>query len=57
VADADYLGISVAQSETAKKIEPGNIADYDEGGQIVGIEVLSVGMSHRTIASHSHASH
>jgi len=41
-ADAVYLEISDSEVETSREIEPGIIADYDAGGHIVGIEVLSV---------------
>lgn len=42
VADAAYFGISDAEIESTREIEPGIIADLDADGRIVGIEVLSV---------------
>jgi uncharacterized protein YuzE len=42
IADAAYFEISAAEVATTKQIEPGIMADYDEEGRLVGIEVLSV---------------
>lgn len=42
LADAAYLEISGSDVETSKEIQPGIIADYDDKGQIVGIEILYV---------------
>ncbi len=42
IADAAYLEISGLDVESSKEIQPGIIADYDENGQIVGIEILHV---------------
>lgn len=39
-ADAAYFGISDAEIETTREIEPGIVADYDAEGHLVGIEVL-----------------
>lgn len=41
-ADAAYFGISDAEIETSREIEPGIVADYDAVGHIVGIEVLAI---------------
>ncbi|MBK9027137.1 MAG: DUF2283 domain-containing protein [Propionivibrio sp.] len=41
-ADAAYFGISDAEIETTREIEPGIVADYDAEGHLVGIEVLSI---------------
>jgi uncharacterized protein YuzE len=42
IADAAYFEISTADVATTKQIEPGIMADYDDQGHLVGIEVLSV---------------
>jgi len=41
-ADAAYLEISDMEIKTTREIEPGIIADYDDEGHVVGIEVLSI---------------
>jgi len=41
-ADAAYFEISDAEIKETREIEKGIIADYDDEGRIVGIEVLSV---------------
>lgn len=41
-AGATCFEISNAEIKAAREIENGIIADYDEGGHIVGIKVLSV---------------
>jgi uncharacterized protein YuzE len=42
IADAAYLEIGGLDVESSKEIQPGIIADYDEKGLIVGIEILHV---------------
>jgi uncharacterized protein YuzE len=42
LADAAYLELSTANVETSCEIQPGIVADYDENGQIVGIEILQI---------------
>ena len=42
VADAAYLEIGGVDVESSKEIQPGIIADYDDKGQIVGIEILHI---------------
>lgn len=42
IADSAYLAISENEVATTKEIEPGIIADYDENGSLIGIEILSV---------------
>jgi len=41
-SDAAYFEISSEEVVSTKEIEQGIIADYDQQGHIVGIEVLSV---------------
>lgn len=42
IADCAYLEISGNEAVTTREMEPGIIADYDENGHLVGIEILSV---------------
>ncbi|AUM00099.1 DUF2283 domain-containing protein [Zoogloeaceae bacteirum Par-f-2] len=42
IADSAYVGISEKEVATTREIEPGIIADYDEAGALIGIEILSV---------------
>lgn len=42
IADSAYLSISEHEVVTTREIEPGIIADYDEKGALIGIEILSV---------------
>ncbi|EIC21513.1 DUF2283 domain-containing protein [Thiorhodovibrio frisius] len=42
IADAAYFEICDADVETARELEPGIIADYDDKGRLVGIEVLAI---------------
>lgn len=42
IADSAYLAISEHEVATTREIEPGIIADYDEAGALIGIEILSV---------------
>ncbi|THF63597.1 DUF2283 domain-containing protein [Pseudothauera nasutitermitis] len=42
IADCAYVGISEKEVASTREIEPGIIADYDESGTLVGIEILSV---------------
>ena len=39
-ADALYLSLGDAQASESKEVAPGIIVDYDEKGQVVGIEML-----------------
>lgn len=47
-ADAAYFEISPSEVTTTKEIEPGIIADYDQDGHLVGIEILSVSQRAKT---------
>ncbi|THF58098.1 DUF2283 domain-containing protein [Pseudothauera rhizosphaerae] len=42
IADCAYVGLSEKEVATSREIEPGVIADYDENGALIGIEILSV---------------
>lgn len=42
LADAAYFEISDADVESTRELEPGIMADYDDKGHLVGIEMLSV---------------
>lgn len=42
IADCAYVGISEKEVATTHEIEPGIIGDYDESGDLIGIEILSV---------------
>lgn len=39
-ADALYLNLSEAPAGESEEVAPGIIVDYDEKGQVVGIEML-----------------
>ncbi len=39
-ADALYLSLGDAPASESKEVAPGIIVDYDEKGQVVGIEML-----------------
>lgn len=42
IADCAYLEISDKKAVVTREIEPGIIADYDENGHLIGIEILSI---------------
>jgi uncharacterized protein YuzE len=42
IADAAYLEIQAGDVVTSREIEAGIVADFDEQGRIVGIEILHV---------------
>ncbi len=39
-ADALYLSLSDGSADRSEEVSPGIILDYDEGGHVVGIEML-----------------
>ena len=39
-ADALYLNLSESPAGESEEVSPGIIVDYDENGQVVGIEML-----------------
>lgn len=41
-ADTAYIGFLDGDVEQSKQIEPGIIADFDEQGHLLGIEILYV---------------
>lgn len=41
-ADAAYFEIFPNEIATTQQLEPGIMADYDQDGHLIGIEVLSV---------------